>query len=115
MYITVENYKITQSKKNDLMIGFSIRTKKIEIITLTSFHYDQINNIFFIDYWVGDVRSFSYVFNDIPDKLINLLLKKDIILISENNSSSDNLVVLEEEDNFHYECVNNKHIGDKTE
>ena len=110
MNIDINNYKIKQGKENNIMISFEIKTKKIELLTLCSFYYDKKSKSLIIDYWLDKTLSFSYVLRNIPSKLLKLILRKDIILISEENVENDLIVVLEQED-FHYECINSKHLN----
>lgn len=112
MYIEIKNYKILQSKKDNIMVSFEIRTKHIDTITLCSFFYYEEKKALIIDYWVGEVKSFSYFIKDISKEMVDLIKKQDIILISEENKESS-VVIMNAEDNFNYECVNDKHL-DKT-
>lgn len=109
MYFEVEGYKIKGSKKKNILISFELRTKNIEKITLTSFYYHEEKEILVIDYYIGEVRSFSYYLRNIPKKIKKIIENKDIILISEEKQKS-NLIVIDQEQDFHYESVNKKHL-----
>lgn len=108
MQKVIKEYKITQNKKNDILITFQKVTEDIEDMELTTFYFNENIKALIINYWKNKNIEHVYILKAIPKKLIKLIIRKDIILIAEKQEEEYLGNITDE--GFHYDCLNQKHL-----
>jgi hypothetical protein len=100
MNIKIENYKISQNNKKQILIDIDEKTTNIEKITVVSYDYDMTTNSLIIKYWFDNILSFQYELINCKIQHLSLVSRKDYIFIRELKS---NVV--------YYPAVNKKHVN----
>jgi hypothetical protein len=99
MNIEIKKFDIIKNKENKYSISFNQKSIDMDVIELVVFDVDCKKRTIFIDYFIGNLKAFSYTLSNIPFKEIYNLHKQQLILIQEIGDNP-----------FHYPIINKNYI-----